>query len=77
MMPPRMALPDDRLDAYRQVELPVWAEGVEVGRFVLHFPERTTGIGLAPDARRSAVALADQLGSSLWRIAGNGEQQFL
>ncbi len=75
MMPPRMALPDDRLDAYRQVELPVRGEGLEVGRFVLHLPERTTGIGLAPDARRSAVALADQLGVIL--VAHSGEQRFL
>ncbi len=62
VIPPQLAVPDHQRVADRQVELPVWGEGLEVGRFVLTFAEPTTGSSLSPDARRSAVALADQLG---------------
>jgi hypothetical protein len=61
-IPPRMGLPDDQVDADRKVELPVWGEGLELGRFVLTFATRTTAIELPVESRRSAVALADQLG---------------
>ncbi len=47
----------------REVELPVWGEGREVGRFVLCLRSGTTGITLPIEARRIAVALADQLGT--------------
>jgi len=61
-IPARLAPLDALPNALRQVELPVWGEGLEVGRFVLTFAKPTTGIKLSPQARRSAVALADQLG---------------
>jgi Domain of unknown function (DUF4118) len=48
-----------------EVELPVWGEGREVGRFVLDLRSGTTGITLPIEARRTAVALADQLGTLL------------
>ncbi len=48
-----------------EVELPVWGEGREVGRFVLDLQSGTTGITLPIEARRTAVALADQLGTLL------------
>jgi hypothetical protein len=48
--------------ARAQLELPVWGEGLELGRFVLTLRPDATGIDFAPDARASALALADQLG---------------
>jgi hypothetical protein len=48
--------------ARTQLELPVWGEGLELGRFVLTLRPDATGIDFAPDARASALALADQLG---------------
>jgi predicted nucleic acid-binding protein len=48
-----------------QIELPIWAEGLEVGRFVLTLPDDATGLEFAPQARTSALALADQLGVAL------------
>lgn len=47
------------------VELPVLSGEREMGRFVLvpHEPDATGGF--APDARRDAIALADQLGAAL------------
>jgi hypothetical protein len=49
----------------RLVELPVYGGGIVRGRFVLEFAEPTTGVALPPDARATAVALADQLGVAL------------
>jgi hypothetical protein len=51
----------------RLVELPIYAEGVPKGRFVLEFAQPTTGINLPVDARATALALADQLGVALGR----------
>jgi hypothetical protein len=48
--------------ARAQLELPVWGEGLELGRFVLTLRPDATGVDFAPDARASALALADQLG---------------
>jgi hypothetical protein len=48
-----------------QIELPIWAEGLEVGRFVLTLSDDATGLEFAPQARTSALALADQLGVAL------------
>jgi hypothetical protein len=48
-----------------RVELPVWGEGRELGRFVLELTAGTTGITLPVEARRTAMALADQLGAIL------------
>lgn len=62
MVPAGVGLFEEQPDAYRRVELPIWGEGLELGRFVLTFSEPTIGIELPPAARRSAVALADQLG---------------
>jgi hypothetical protein len=55
---PGAAGTDDETD----VELPVRADGLEVGRFVLRLPPGVTGLDLAPQARATAVALPDQLG---------------
>jgi hypothetical protein len=62
MIPPQVGLVEQDPDAYRRVELPVWGEGLEVGRFVLTLSAPGTGIDVSPDVRRAAVALADQLG---------------
>jgi hypothetical protein len=48
-----------------QIELPVWAEGLEFGRFVLTLRDDATGLEFAPAARTAALALADQLGAAL------------
>lgn len=48
-----------------KIELPVWAEGLEVGRFVLTLADDATGLEFAPQARTSALALADHLGVAL------------
>jgi Domain of unknown function (DUF4118) len=48
-----------------EVELPVWGQGRELGRFVLVLPEESTGISMNPDDRALAAALADQLGAAL------------
>ena len=48
-----------------QIELPIWAEGLEVGRFVLTLGADATGLEFAPEARTSALALADRLGVAL------------
>ena len=48
--------------AHTQIELPVWGEGLELGRFVLTLRPGTTGVDFPADARASALALADQLG---------------
>jgi hypothetical protein len=45
-----------------RIELPVWGEGLEIGRFVLTLRSRAPGTGIPPAARAAAVALADQLG---------------
>lgn len=47
------------------VELRVAGGGRVRGRFVFEFAEPTTGVALPPEARASAVALADQLGVAL------------
>jgi Domain of unknown function (DUF4118) len=47
------------------IELPIWAEGLEVGRFVLTLGNDSTGLEFAPGARTSALALADRLGMAL------------
>ena len=48
-----------------RIELPIWAEGLEVGRFVLTLGDDATGLEFAPEARTSALALADRLGVAL------------
>jgi hypothetical protein len=48
--------------ARARLELPVWGEGLELGRFVLTLRPDATGIDFGSDARASALALADQLG---------------
>jgi hypothetical protein len=48
-----------------RIELPVWAEGLEVGRFVLTLGDDATGLEFPPEARTSALALADRLGVAL------------
>jgi hypothetical protein len=48
-----------------RIELPIWAEGLEVGRFVLTLGADATGLEFAPGARTSALALADRLGVAL------------
>ena len=48
-----------------QIELPIWAEGLEVGRFVLTLADDATGLEFPHEARTSALALADQLGVAL------------
>jgi len=48
-----------------EVELPVWGQGREFGRFVLVLSENSTGVSINPDDRALAAALADQLGAAL------------
>jgi hypothetical protein len=55
---------------HNEVELPVWGQGRELGRFVLVLPTDSTGISINPDDRALAAALADQLGAAL---AATGE----
>jgi hypothetical protein len=47
------------------VALPVWGEGLEVGRFVVRLRAGQTGILVPARDRMSAVALADRLGALL------------
>ncbi len=56
-----------RTDSQRapRIELPLWAEGLEVGRFVLTLANNTTRLPFEPDARTAALALADRLGVAL------------
>jgi Domain of unknown function (DUF4118) len=61
---PGRELRDDSRRSSR-IELPIWAEGLEVGRFVLTLAEDATGLEFAPEARTSALALADRLGVAL------------
>jgi hypothetical protein len=65
-IPPRHGA-DPHTEAARatRVELPIWAEGLEVGRFVFVLADDATGLEFAPAARTSALALADQLGVAL------------
>jgi uncharacterized protein DUF4118 len=48
-----------------EVELPVWGQGREFGRFVLVLTTDSTGVSINPDDRALAAALADQLGAAL------------
>ncbi len=50
---------------HNEVELPVWGQGRQLGRFVLVLPGDSTGISINPDDRALAAALADQLGAAL------------
>jgi hypothetical protein len=52
-------------DRTTRIELPIWAEGLEIGRFVLVLADDATGLEFDPAARTSALALADQLGVAL------------
>ena len=52
-------------DRSTRIELPIWAEGLEIGRFVLVLADDATGLEFDPAARTSALALADQLGIAL------------
>lgn len=52
-------------DRSTRIELPIWAEGLEIGRFVLSLADDATGLEFPPQARTSALALADQLGIAL------------
>jgi len=47
------------------VELPVRANGLTVGRFVLRPSIHTVGVEFAPTARARAIAMADQVGPPL------------
>lgn len=49
------------------VALPVRAHGRDLGHFLLVFPTPSFGIGIPPDVKHAAVALADQLGIALLR----------
>jgi len=49
----------------RRLELPVWGDGRQIGRFVLDLPYDTFGMLIPGDDRATAIALADQLGSLL------------
>jgi Domain of unknown function (DUF4118) len=64
-IPPALSTDGDTAARRGQIELPIWAEGLEVGRFVLMLPDDATGLEFAPQARTSALALADQLGVAL------------
>jgi Domain of unknown function (DUF4118) len=48
-----------------RIELPVWAEGLEIGRFVLTLAADATGLEFDHEARTSALAIADRLGVAL------------
>ena len=48
-----------------RIALPVFGGGRPVGRFVLDLDEGASGIGMPPEDRALAVALADQLGTVL------------
>lgn len=50
---------------HNEVELPVWGQGRQFGRFVLVLPGDSTGISISPEDRALAAALADQLGAAL------------
>jgi two-component system sensor histidine kinase KdpD len=52
------------------VELPVWGDGRQVGRFVLELPYDSIGLLIPTEDRATAVALADKLGSLLVNGAG-------
>jgi hypothetical protein len=52
------------------VELPVWGDGRQIGRFVLELPYESIGLLIPSEDRATAVALADQLGSLLANGAG-------
>ena len=52
-------------DRSTRIELPIWAEGLEIGRFVLSLADDATGLEFPPQARTAALALADQLGTAL------------
>lgn len=49
----------------RRLELPVWGDGRQIGRFVLDLPYDTVGMLIPGDDRASAMALADRLGALL------------
>lgn len=49
----------------RRLELPVWGDGRQIGRFVLDLPYDTVGMLIPGDDRAIAIALADRLGSLL------------
>lgn len=57
--------PDGAPPAPGRVALPVFGAGRPVGRFVLDLDEGASGIGVPPEDRALAVALADQLGTVL------------
>lgn len=46
-------------------ELPVWAEGLEFGRFVVTPANGQSPLDIQPEARRAALLLVDQLGLAL------------
>jgi hypothetical protein len=51
--------------APRRLELPVWGDGRQLGRFVLDLRYETVGMLIPSDDRATAIALADRLGSLL------------
>jgi hypothetical protein len=65
-IPPTLGI-DPAADARRatRIELPIWSEGLEIGRFALTLADDATGLEFAPEARASALALADRLGVAL------------
>jgi hypothetical protein len=48
-----------------RLELPVWAEGLELGRFVLTLAPARAGLERPREARSAALLLADRLGVAL------------
>jgi hypothetical protein len=64
-IPPRFGSDSPDPKRSSQIEVPIWAEGLEIGRFVLTLHEDATGLEFAHEARTSALALADQLGVAL------------
>jgi hypothetical protein len=49
----------------REIEIPVWGNGRQIGRFVVELPTGSVGTGISSEDRAVAVALVDQLGALL------------
>jgi len=66
-----VTLPSDEGSVGRQfgpaneLELPIWGQGLEIGRLVVVLPRTSTGVEIPADDRALAVALVDQLGAVL------------
>lgn len=66
-----LTLPSDEGSTGRQfgpsneLELPIWGQGLEIGRLVLVLPASSSAVEIAADDRALAVTLVDQLGALL------------